>query len=212
MQASKPERARHPTAGRLAALALAALGAAAGATEDAAKALNESRTESDGTRTLQQSIELPGTSLEQAWGAFTTSEGFRTWAAPIAAVDFRLGGIIEASYDPARAIGSPGNIRNEIVAFVPLRMLAFRNRETPPNPPFDAPTFQSLHTVVWFEPAGAATRITIAQPGYRAGEPWDTVYRHFERGNGWSLEQLRKRFVQGPVEWPRPKPVPAAKE
>ena len=212
MQASKPDRARPRSAGRLAALALAALGATAGATEDSAKARDESHTESDGTRTLQQSIELPGTSLAQAWAAFTTSEGFGTWAAPIAAVDFRLGGIIEASYDPSRPIGSPGNIRNEIVAFVPLRMLAFRNRETPPDPPFDGPTFQSLHTVVWLEPAGAATRVTIVQPGYRTGEPWDTVYRHFERGNGWSLEQLRRRFAQGPAEWTRPKSVPAARE
>jgi hypothetical protein len=212
MHATKAGRALQDASGRLAALALAMLAAAAGATEDAAKARNESRTESDGSRTLQQSIELPGVTLEHAWAAFTTSEGFRSWAAPIAAVDFRLGGFIEASYDPARAIGSPGNIRNEIVAFVPLRMLAFRNRETPPDPPFDGPTFQSLHTVVLLEPTGTATRVTIIQPGYRAGEPWDTVYRHFERGNAWSLEQLRRRFVQGPVDWSRPKPVPAAKE
>ena len=212
MQASKPGRMPRESARRLAVLALVALASFAVAAEDGAKARTESRTESDGTRTLQQSIELPGVPVEQAWSAFTTSEGFRSWAAPIAAVDFRLGGFIEASYDPARAIGSPGNIRNEIVAFVPLRMLAFRNRETPSDAPFDAATFQSLHTVVLFEPSATATRVTIVQPGYRSGEPWDTVYRHFERGNGWSLEQLRRRFVQGPVEWTRPKPVPAAKE
>jgi len=209
---SKSHRVGWPASGRLAALAMALLASVAVAAEDAAKARDESRSEADGTRTLQQSIELPGVAVEQAWAAFTTSEGFRSWAAPIAAVDFRLGGSIEASYDPARAIGSPGNIRNEIVAFVPLRMLAFRNREAPPDAPFDAPTFQSLHTVVTFEPGATATRVTIAQPGYRSGEPWDTLYRHFERGNGWSLEQLRRRFVQGPVEWTRPKPVPAAKE
>ena len=212
MQASRFEEGRRRSAGRFAALALAAVAGVASAAEDAAAVRNESRTEPDGTRTLQQSIELPGVPVEQAWAAFTTAEGFRSWAAPVAAVDFRLGGFIEASYDPSRGIGSPGNIRNEIVAFVPLRMLAFRNRQTPPNPPFDGPTFQSLHTVVLLEPTGTATRVTIVQPGYRSGEPWDTVYRHFERGNGWSLEQLRKRFLQGPVEWPRPKPVPAAKE
>ena len=47
--------------------------------------------------------------------------------------------------------------------------------------------------------AGAATRVTIVQPGYRTGEPWETVYRHFERGNGWSLEQLRRRFARRQV-------------
>lgn len=196
------------------ALAVGLLGAtsaslAAPAAERAALK-NESYRAADGSRVLQQSIELPAP-LAEAWAAFTTTEGFRAWAAPVAQVDMRLGGFIEASYDPDAKIGAPGNIRNEIVAFVPQRMLAMRNRQAPPNTAFDAAAFQKLHTVVLFEPLGERrTRVTIAQPAYPAGEPWDTVYRQFEAGNGWSLTQLHKRFVDGPADWSRlrtPPPV-----
>jgi hypothetical protein len=111
----------------------------------------------------------------------------------VAEVDFRLGGIIESAYDPNGRIGAPGNIRNEIIAYVPHRMLAIRNVQAPPNTPFDAVTFQKIHTVNFFEPiADGRTRVTVFQPGFSSGEPYNGVYRFFAEGNRWSLEQLKK--------------------
>lgn len=162
---------------------------------------DESHVGADGARVLQQSIEVPA-EREAVWRAFTTTDGFRSWAAPFASIEFRLGGFIEASYAPASTVGAPTNIRNEIVAFAPLRMLAIRNRQAPPGAPFDAATFQRLHTVILFEPAGSGTtRVTVLMPGVGAGEAFDGVYRHFERGNAWTLQQLHKRFAIGPIEW-----------
>lgn len=182
--------------------ALAAAGLACTALVSAATAVVDgSRTEPDGTRTLHLSIEVPA-SAAAVWTALTTADGWRTWAAPVAHVDFRLGGVIETSYDPAARVGTPGNIRNEIVAFVPRQMVAIRNVQAPPKTSFDVPAFQSLHTVVLIEPtADARTRVTFAQPGYRSGEPWDTVYKHFAWGNAWTLEQLKTRFEKGPIDW-----------
>jgi uncharacterized protein YndB with AHSA1/START domain len=169
--------------------------AAAPAVEDT------SHTAADGTRTLQQSIVVAAPAA-QVWTALTTSEGWRGWAAPVAAVDFRLGGIIETSYNPTATPGSPGNIRNEIVAYAPPRMFAIRNVQAPPRTSFDVPTFQSLHTVVFVDPVSeTSTRVSFTQPGYRPGEPFDTVYKHFAAGNAWTLEQLKNRFEHGPVDW-----------
>jgi uncharacterized protein YndB with AHSA1/START domain len=155
----------------------------------------------DGTRVLQQSLVVPAATAD-VWTAFTTSEGFASWAAPVAFVDFRLGGYIESTYDPKGTFGAPGNIRNEIVAYVPQRMLAIRNTQAPPSTAFDAPTFQKLHTVIFLEPAGAsATRVTIVQPGFGPGEKFDGVYTQFASGNAWSLQQLAKRFAEGPAKW-----------
>lgn len=157
-------------------------------------------------------LEVPAPSAE-VWAAMTTSEGWRSWAAPVAQVDFRLGGIIETSYNPAAAPGTPGNIRNEIVAFVPQRMFAVRNVQAPPKTGFDVPAFQSLHTVILIEPlAPARTRVDVIQPGYRGGEPWETVYQHFARGNAWTLEQLKTRFEQGPIDWKKLAEGAAAKK
>jgi uncharacterized protein YndB with AHSA1/START domain len=162
---------------------------------------DQSHVAADGTRVLQQTLVVPAPAAE-VWTAFTTSEGFASWAAPVAFVDFRLGGYIEATYDPKGTIGANGNIRNEIVAFVPQRMLAIRNTRSPPSTAFDAPTFQTLHTVIFLDPVSAnATRVTIVQPGYGTGEKFDGVYAQFARGNAWSLQQLAKRFAEGPAKW-----------
>ncbi|MGZ8255683.1 MAG: SRPBCC family protein [Burkholderiaceae bacterium] len=177
------------------ALACAASALAASAVVDG------SHVESNGTRTMELSIDVPA-SASDVWAALTTAEGWRGWAAPVAHVDFRLGGVIETSYNPAAPAGAPGNIRNEILAFVPQRMFAIRNIQAPPGTTFDVPTFQSLHTVILVEPVTPArTRVSFIQPGYRAGEPWDTVYKHFAWGNAWTLEQLKTRFEEGPIDW-----------
>jgi len=182
------------------ALVLAALASASTAVA-ASAVIDASRAEPDGTRTMHLSIEVPAP-VAEVWTALTTSDGWRGWAAPMAQVDFRLGGVIETSYNIAAAPGAPGNIRNEIIAFAPQRMFAIRNVQAPPRTAFDVPTFQSLHTVVLVDPVDERrTRVSFVQPGYRAGEPWDTVYKHFAWGNAWTLEQLKARFEKGPVDW-----------
>jgi uncharacterized protein YndB with AHSA1/START domain len=185
-----------------ASLALSALlTATAAPAASPSPVVDASRAEPDGTRTMHLSIEVPAPAAD-VWAALTTSEGWRGWAAPMAQVEFRLGGIIETSYNLAAAPGAPGNIRNEIVAYLPQRMFAIRNVQAPPRTAFDVPTFQSLHTVVLLDPVDERrTRVAFVQPGYRSGEPWDTVYKHFSWGNAWTLEQLKARFEDGPVDW-----------
>jgi uncharacterized protein YndB with AHSA1/START domain len=157
--------------------------------------------EADGTSTLDQRVVVNATA-EQVWQALTTSDGWRGWAAPFAEVDFRLGGFIETSYRPDAQAGSPENIRNQVLAYLPKRMFAIRNVQAPPKAPFDVAAFQSLHTIVLVEPlSDRTTTVAFVQPGYRAGEPYDTVLKHFRWGNGWTLEQLKKRFDSGPVDW-----------
>jgi len=193
---------RAPTLFTLAAACALSI-AAAQTVPQAYPVADQSYVAADGTRVLQQSIVVPAGAAD-VWKAFTTSDGFAAWAAPVAFVDFRLGGHIETTYDPLGKIGTPGNIRNEIVAFVPEKLLAIRNTQTPPVTAFDAPTFQTLHTVILLDPAGAnATRVTIVQPGYGTGEKYDGVYAHFARGNAWSLQQLAKRFGEGPARTPK---------
>ncbi len=155
----------------------------------------------DGERILEQSIVVPAP-VEEVWAALTTSEGFASWAAPLARVDLRLGGIIETSYKIGAQIGDPGNIKNEILAYVPHRMLAFRNTQAPPVTRFDVATFQQLHTVIFLEALDpTSTKVTAAMPGVLRGEAADGVYRHFAWGNGETLRQLVARFEAGPLDW-----------
>ena len=193
---------------RLSILAFAAVSFAASFASIAAMPAgidDQSTTGADGTRTLRQSV-VVAAPVAAVWTAFTTTEGYLSWAMPVASVDFRVGGIIEASYLRGARLGDANNIRNEIIAFAPERMFAIRNRNVPSDAPFDAATFQSLHTVVLFDDVGnGRTRVTIVQPGYASGENYAKLWSFFEWGNGATLAALRDRFVNGATDWSKPR-------
>ncbi|MFO1413594.1 MAG: SRPBCC domain-containing protein [Burkholderiales bacterium] len=198
--------------GRKLAAALAALAlvnAAAAATE--ADVRDTSYTAPDGTRVLELSVDIPAP-VGDVWKAFATSDGFASWAAPVASVDMRDGGMIESSYDRKAQIGAPGNIRNAIVLVVPERLIVMRNVQAPPKTSFDVPTFQKLNTVIGFAPLGPkATRVTLQNPGYGSGPLYDGVYAAFKGGNTWTFMKLKERFETGPVDWNAPPPATPAK-
>jgi uncharacterized protein YndB with AHSA1/START domain len=115
---------------------------------------NSGFTEASGDRAMQLSIEVPAPAHE-VFLAFTTSEGFSSWAVPVALVDFRIGGYIEASYDPAAKPGDPNNIRNRILAYVPDRVLVIKNEQAPKGFA-DPELFQRTSTVIGLAGAGGA--------------------------------------------------------
>ena len=164
---------------------------------------NESYVAPDGTRVLRQSLSIPASRAE-VWEAFTTTDGVRSWAVPVAQVDFRLGGIWESTYDVSGRIGAPGNIKNQFLSWVPLRMISFQAIAAPPSFPYRE-LLKDIFTVVEMEDeAAGAVRVTVSMMGYGAGEGYDTIYKHFDAGNAYSLRQLRRRFVEGPRRWDAP--------
>jgi uncharacterized protein YndB with AHSA1/START domain len=161
---------------------------------------NSSFVEPGGDRSLQLSVEVPATPHE-VFTAFTTSEGFSSWAVPVAKIDFRIGGFIEASYDPHAKPGDPGNIRNEIVAYVPDRLLVIRNAQAPPGFA-DPELFRRTVTIIELVSLSPRlTQVTLTNAGYGAGERFDALYKNFEWGDAYTLEELRRRFETGPVDW-----------
>ena len=108
---------------------------------------------------------------------------------------------MESSYDATAKIGDPNNIRNEILAYVPDRLLVIRNVQAPAG--FANPElFHRTVTVIEFAPAGASqTRVTITNAGYGKDKGFDVLYRNFEWGDAYTLAELRSRFEKGPVDW-----------
>jgi uncharacterized protein YndB with AHSA1/START domain len=161
---------------------------------------NTSFTEPSGDRAIQLSIDVPA-AVHDVYAAYTTTEGFSSWAVPVTQVDLRVGGIMESSYDAAAKIGDHNNIRNEIIAYVPERLVVIRNVQAPSTLP-DADLFQRTVTVIEFTPLDDRhTRVTMTNAGYGAGEGFARLYRNFEWGDAYSLAQLRQRFEHGPVDW-----------
>jgi uncharacterized protein YndB with AHSA1/START domain len=161
---------------------------------------NSSFVEPDGDRSLQLSVDVPAPTHD-AFAAFSTSDGFSSWAVPLAKIDFRVGGMIEASYNPHAKIGDPDNIKNAIVAYIPDRLLIIRNVQAPAGF-VDSSLFQRTVTMIEFAPLDAkTTRVTITNAGYGPGAGFDDVFSHFEWGDAYTLHELRARFVNGPVDW-----------
>jgi hypothetical protein len=182
-----------------AALALLAGVAHAQTAKDFPEVTDASFAEAGGSKVLKLSLTIPA-GRKAVWDRFTTTEGYRAWATPVAKIDFGLNGLIEGSYDANARIGDPDNVRNRIVAYVPETMVVLKN-ENAPKALKGREVFDQIITVIELADAPGGTRVTITGVGYKPGEPYDTLYRHFVWGNAYSLMELKKSFVNGPVDW-----------
>lgn len=189
-----------PLTAGAAVLAVWAGAAAAQSIKDFPEVADTSFVQGNGHKVLRIAIDVPGP-RKAVWDRFTTTEGYKAWATPVARVEPRLGGMIEASYDFNASIGDADNIRNQIVVFQPEQTLAIRNVNAPKALP-GRDQFGEIVTVMEFADAPAGgTRVTLTAVGYKPGEPYDTLYRHFGWGNAYSLTKLKESFVKGPIDW-----------
>jgi uncharacterized protein YndB with AHSA1/START domain len=180
-------------------LALLLCGTTAAAAQDVE---NTSYHLPNGERVLQHEMLIPAP-IGEVWRAWSTTDGLSSFVAPLVAIDLRIGGIWEASYDPSARLGDPGNIMNEVLSFIPERMLSVRIHQTPPGFPHPELAKQ-LWTVIELVPSSeSSTTATVSMLGWGDGEGWDTLYDLFNRGNHFTLQQLYRRFAEGPIEWSR---------
>lgn len=185
---------------RIGAVLVFVLAAFALAAPASAAPENCSRSETSGERTLCHEAVIDAPAAE-VWRLFATSEGLGSWLAPVAAIDLRAGGMWESSYDRSARLGDAGNIRNRVIAFTPERLLVIQVASAPPNFPH-ADIVGELATVIEFEPVDAQrTRVRVSMLGYRAGDGFDALYRHFEWGNAYTLDALAARVANGPTDW-----------
>lgn len=161
---------------------------------------NSGFVETGGDRVMQLSIVVPAPRAE-VWRAFTTSDGYRTWATPLASVDLQVDGMIETNYDAAAKLGSADNIKNQITAYVPQRLLVMRNVQAPTGFPGAAEFAKTAVVIELAEVTPQSTRVTLSGVGYGPGPVFDNLYRQFEWANAYSLAELKSRFVNGPIDW-----------
>jgi uncharacterized protein YndB with AHSA1/START domain len=170
-----------------------------------------SRAEVQGEQTLCHVLDVPAPAGE-VWELISTAEGWRTWAAPLAAIDLRSGGLLETSYAPNARIGDPGNIRNRVLAFAPERLLVIQIADAPPGFPHTE-LARELTTAIELEPLDAThTRVRITMMGYRDAPGFETLYAFFDRGNALTLAKLAERIERGPVDWEAAPVVPMERQ
>jgi hypothetical protein len=161
-----------------------------------------SSVETNGDRVIRLSVEVAA-SPEEIWRAFSTADGWKSFAVAFAEVEMKVGGIIETSYNAKARLGDPDNIKNEIVAYIPGRMMAIRCVQAPRDFKHQQEFF-STATVFEIVPMGKQkTWLLLTAVGYRAGEAFDDLFKKFRWGDAYTLEKLRARFE-------KPAPAPPA--
>jgi uncharacterized protein YndB with AHSA1/START domain len=174
----------------VAVLALAGAARADGGKADLAAVRDTSSVDQTGARLLQDTVTIHAP-VRTVWRALTDEAAYRAWAAPVSFIDFRVGGAIEVAFDPKGKPGDPANLKQQITAYVPERMIAFRNLPAPVGPP-GFPVYPQLAIVMEFKALpGGDTEVVLSQVGYRTGKDFDALYGFFRSHNPEYLADLK---------------------
>ena len=137
--------------------------------------------------------------LAEVWKAWTTSEGIQGFFAPEAIVDAKPDGRFSLHFNPFAPAGQKGADDMRVLAVQPLRMFSFTWNAPPHLPEARA---QRTVVILRFEPDGdARTRLRLQHVGWGVGGQWDEAFAYFDRAWGRVLENLGKRFAEGPIDW-----------
>jgi hypothetical protein len=148
----------------------------------------------------EHSIVVSGT-IGEIWDLFTKDELMKTHVAPIIKVDFRNGGLWEASYDLQAKIGDSLNFVNEIVNIIPYRSITTRGVRAP----FENEAMKSLRSTLSFEDLGSnQVRVTATTTGWEGITDLEYRSKVFDMAGSSNPEILRclhARLTKGPLNW-----------
>ena len=147
-------------------------------------------TTAEGELVLTQEVHVRAP-IAAAWAAYTTEDGWTSWASPVAAIDLRTGGTIRTHYDANAAIGDEGTNTLHIVHFVPERLLTLKADLSDNWPEFMREDAEHLANVIVFdELEPGLTRIRSFGVGYRDTAEYTQLLEFFVQANEGLLHKL----------------------
>lgn len=132
--------------------------------------------------------------VAELWKVFSTAEGFKAFGVAKCDIDFRVGGLIRAAYDPKATLGEPNTIQNRIIAFEPERMVAFRIDRPPTGFPFPNAWKETWTVATLTDLGNGTTHLRLSGVGYTADAESQKMREFFKTGNAWSVKKLQSRF------------------
>jgi len=132
--------------------------------------------------------------LATVWQAFATREGYATLGIQQAAVDLKMGGLVQIQPDSKGTLGDKGTTVSEILSCEPERLLSLRVRQSPAGFP-DTRAFANTWSIVYFAPLGAEmTHIRIAGFGFNEGPAATDLSKFFEQDQVAHMRRLEKHY------------------
>ncbi|MCA9131126.1 MAG: SRPBCC domain-containing protein [Planctomycetales bacterium] len=130
-------------------------------------------------------------SVDEVWNAFTTTEGLKSWVAPLADIDFRVGGKWRANYNKDGKLGDATTIENTILCYDPKRMLSIKATGFPKGFEFVEAAKEAWSIFYFTKVSESKTKITIVGLGYTDSEQSKKMRAFFKPANKYSMDQLK---------------------
>lgn len=162
--------------------------------------MNRSFVSENGERFLRFEMEVD-TPITEVWKAIATEEGIKTWMAPVAKLDLKIGGTVQTNYNKNSKIGDEGTIALGIINYIPNEMLIYKITLNDVFPEKCRKEDKNLQEIIQLTPLTKnKTKVISTMVGWGTGEEWDKTYSFFEKGNKWSYQEFIKRFKNGKAE------------
>ena len=106
--------------------------------------------------------------VARVWKAYTTSEGWESWAATVAKVDFRVGGLIRTTYTPGGSVDGEEAIVQHVLNFVPEKLITLQAEVSDQWPEVLKEREKQMYNVILFnELDEQTTQIVSYGMGYK---------------------------------------------
>lgn len=146
-----------------------------------------STVDASGHRILQNVVVVHATPAA-VWKAQTDAAAYKAWAAPAAFIDLRIGGMFEAGFSASTKPGDKDNIQQQILAYIPERLIVFRNLQAPVP---GAEAYKKLAIIVEIKDLGGGdTEVRLSHAGYGSTKDDDALYAFFKEHNPEYLADL----------------------
>lgn len=147
---------------------------------------------------LRKEVIVPA-SLKEVWDAWTTTEGAKTFFSSEAKVELEVGGPYEIYFLLENPYGLKGSEDCKVLSFLPMGMFSF-DWSAPPE--FGDLRNRRTQVILQFEEIGPGkVKVRFSQYGWGKGEDWDRLYDYFDKAWSYVLNNLKKRFTEGPIDW-----------
>lgn len=133
-------------------------------------------------------VEAP---VESVWNAYTTKEGWESWAVPLAEIDLRVGGTIKTNYNPNGQIGDSTTIITHIINYVPYKLITLQAEITDNFPDFMKKEADNFYNVIIFDENGpGSTTVSSYGIGYKNTPKYLGLLNYFIPANEGTLLKL----------------------
>ncbi len=174
------------------------------AKEPAKRVVSRTKTLANGDLYVAQEMVI-NAPVEKVWAAYTTSEGWKAWVAPVAKVDLRVGGKIKTNYRKNGSVDDDDANTLHVVNYVPHRLLTLQAEVAKDFPDVLIEQEKSLYNVVTFEPLGKnKTKVVSYGVGYRETPELLALLKFFVPAN----EKLHAKLIEYVEGSSKPKKTP----